>query len=257
MAFAETPRQVLRLAREEQLPFKAASIAFYAVASFVPLLIVALAALSVVSAADALVSVLQSNLSESGTEVLRAALGNTRGRGVAGAVGFLVTLWSATKVFRGLSIAFAGIYRRDPDLSLLAAVRKSLVVIAALPLAVAALSATGVVLAYLPLRVPYPALVWNAVAVVALVVVLLPLYYALPPRSVTVRETLPGTVLAAVGWVLLQYGFSYYAQNAGTYAAYGFLGAVLLFVTLLYFAAIVLLVGAALNVVLGDGRHVT
>ena len=43
-------------------------------------------------------------------------------------------------------------------------------------------------------------------------------------------------------------GLAYYAGSAGKYAAYGLLGAVLLLVTFLYLAAVVLLVGAALNV---------
>lgn len=250
MALAETLRRVVRRAREEEIPFKAASIAFYAIASFVPLLLVALAVLSAVGAADTLVSVLRSSLSESGTDVLNTALRNTQGRSVAGVVGFLFTLWSATKIFRGLSIAFAGIYQEESDLTLLDEVKNSLVVLGFLLFVFAVLSATGVVLAYVPFQIPYPNLVWNAVAVLALVVGLLPLYYVLPPHSITVGQALPGTVLAAIGWVLLQFGFSYYARNAADYAAYGFLGAVLLFITFLYFAAIVLLAGATLNAVL-------
>ena len=66
----------------------------------------------------------------------------------------------------------------------------------------------------------------------------------------TVGHALPGAVVAAVGWVLLQVGFYYYAGSASRYAAYGFLGAVLLFVTFLYLGAIVLLVGVVLNVAL-------
>jgi membrane protein len=87
----------------------------------------------------------------------------------------------------------------------------------------------------------------------ALVVVLalsfLPIYYVLPPVEVSVREALPGAVVAAVGWVLLQVGFRVYAANAGRYAAYGLIGAVLLFVTWLYFASIGVLLGAAVNAV--------
>ena len=90
----------------------------------------------------------------------------------------------------------------------------------------------------------------ETLVILALVVVFLPLYYVLPPVSVSVRHALPGTVFAAVGWVLLQVGFFYYTGSAGQYAAYGLLGAVLLFVTFLYLAGVVLLVGAVLNAVL-------
>jgi len=47
-------------------------------------------------------------------------------------------------------------------------------------------------------------------------------------------------VFAAVGWTVLQIGFQLYASNAGQYEAYGAVGAVLLFVTWLYFAGIII-----------------
>jgi membrane protein len=72
----------------------------------------------------------------------------------------------------------------------------------------------------------------------------------MPPVDVTIQHALPGAVVAAIGWVLLQIGFYYYSGSASRYAAYGLLGAILLFITLLYLGAIVLLVGAVVNVVL-------
>jgi membrane protein len=68
--------------------------------------------------------------------------------------------------------------------------------------------------------------------------------------DVTLRHAIPGAVVAAVGWVLLQIGFYYYAGSAGKYAAYGLLGALLLFITFLYLGAIVFLIGVVVNVAL-------
>lgn len=247
-----TARRVVDLLREEYVTFKAAGIAFYAVASIVPLLIVGLAVLSVFGAADMLVAALQSQLSESGQKVLEQVLSNTRGRGVAGVLGALFTLWSAMKVFRGLSIAFAEMYGRTSELSFLDQLEKSLLVLGSILFAVVVLSATSALLSEVPFRVPYPTLVWNTVAALILVLALLPLFYILPPVPVTVEHALPGTAITAVGWALLQLGFFYYAKNAVAYDAYGLLGAVLLFITFLYFAALVLLVGAAVNVALSE-----
>lgn len=81
-------------------------------------------------------------------------------------------------------------------------------------------------------------------------IVFLPLYYVMPPVDVSAREALPGTAVAAVGWLVLQFGFQIYVANAGNYQAYGLLGAVLLFQTWLYFASILVLMGAVVNVVL-------
>lgn len=248
MTLVGTGRRVVRIFREEDVPFMSASIAYYAIASFVPLLLIALAVVSAMGATATLVDALRGVLSESGTEVLDTVLSNTGGHGVAGGIGFLLALWSGSKVFRGLSIAFDEIYSRESDLSLVEQLAKSLLAIGVLLLGILLLAATGVALAFVEFSIPYPTLVGNVLAVLVLVVAFLPVYYIMPPVSVTVRHALPGTVVAAVGWVLLQFGFSYYAGSAGQYAAYGLLGAILLFVTFLYLGAIVLLVGVAVNV---------
>jgi membrane protein len=250
MAGTETARSLVNLIREEEVPFKAASIEFYAIASFVPLLIIALAVLSCFGAADTLVELLQSNLSQNAGAVLDNALTNTQAGGIAGGLGVLVTLWSGTKIFRGISIAFAELYKRNTDLSILDELKKSLVVLTIILVAFATLTTASVFLVYVPVEIPLPGLVTNALALAVLVVCLLPVYYVMPPRSTTVGQALPGTILAAAGWVLLQYAFVFYTRNAGSYDAYGVLGAVLLLITFLYFAAIVLLLGAALNAVL-------
>jgi len=250
-----TGRDVVRIAREENVPFMAASIAYYTIASIVPLLTVALVVLSVFDATDILVEALRANLSASNEEMVNEILTSTRGRGPAGVLGLLFTLWSGSKVFRGVSIAFDEVYGSSADDSFLEEVGKSLLVFGMLLGGIVLLSATSVVLIRVQLRVPYPTLLGNAVAVLALALAFLPIYYVMPPVSVSVRHALPGTVFAALGWVLLQVAFFYYAAAAGRYAAYGFLGAVLLFVTLLYLAGIVLLMGVVLNVVLRSERH--
>lgn len=253
MAVVDTSRRAVRLFREENVPFRAASVAYYALASLVPLSVVALAVLSVLGTADVFVSVLAAYLSDSGERMLRDALTSTRGRGVAGAAGFLLALWGATKVFRGLSLAFAGLYRESSDVSLVGRLVRSAVVFGLLLSVLALLSVTAVALAYARPAVPHPVLVGAAAAALALVVVLLPVYYVLPPVSVTLRHALPGAVVAAVGLAALPVAFLAYVQFANRYAAYGALGAVVLFVTFLYVAGIVLLTGAVVNVV-SEGR---
>jgi membrane protein len=109
----------------------------------------------------------------------------------------------------------------------------------------------GVVVTYVPLPFEYQQLVGTLVLIVTLAIVFLPFYYVLPPVSVSVREILPGTVFAAVGWMLLQVTFLFYTQQASKYAAYGFLGAILLFITWLYFGSILVLLGGVVNAVLG------
>jgi membrane protein len=250
MSVVDDTRSTIGFVRDKDVPFKAASIAYYAIASIIPLLVLALALLSVFGAVDLLVDVLRSNLSQSGTQVLNKVLSNTSGRGAAGVFGFLLTLWSAMKVFRGLTVAFDELYEVTSDLSIVEQVKKSLIVIGVLTGAFALLSATSVALTYVNFSIPYPTLFGNLAAILVLVVAFLPLYYVLPPVSVSLSHALPGTLVAAVGWVVLQIGFFYYTKTAGAYAAYGFFGAILLFITFLYLAAIVVLLGAVVNIVL-------
>nr|WP_276279014.1 YhjD/YihY/BrkB family envelope integrity protein [Halorussus sp. DT72] len=71
------------------------------------------------------------------------------------------------------------------------------------------------------------------------------------PVEMSVREALPGAVVAGVGWVALQVLFQFYLAHAGQYQAYGVIGAVLLLLTWLYFAGAVVLLGGVVNSVLG------
>jgi membrane protein len=90
----------------------------------------------------------------------------------------------------------------------------------------------------------------RVVSTASLLVVFLPLFYLFPDEEVTVREVVPGTVLAAVGWTVLEFLFRYYVAVVGVGERYGVLGTVVLLVTWLYFSGFVVLLGAALNSVL-------
>ena len=58
----------------------------------------------------------------------------------------------------------------------------------------------------------------------------------------------PGSILAAILWLLLTIGFGLYVADFGNYnATYGSLGAVIVFLTWLYLSAYVLLLGAEIN----------
>lgn len=248
---------MVAIAREDNLAFMAASVAYYAVASIIPLLTVALVVLSVFGATDVLIGALESSLSSSGQQVVERLLSSTQGRSAAGGAGLLLALWSGIKVFRGTSIAFDQIYDVHSEDSFVDHVWKSLLVLGLLFGAAVLLGTVAVTLSVVRFQIPYPTLLGNAIALVVLCLAFLPIYYVMPPVSVTVRHALPGTVVAAIGWVVLQVAFFYYAGSAGSYAAYGILGAVLLFITFLYLAGIVLLVGAVVNVVLARGPTVT
>lgn len=177
------------------------------------------------------------------------------GRAGASVASVLALTWSALEVFRGVDLAFDEVYGMEPRTGLLGQVKDGLIVLVTVGLGVVLMIGLGVLLGRpTSIAVPYVNLLGYAVLVVGLVVVFLPFYYVMPPVDVSVREALPGTVLLAFGWIALQAGFQLYAANAGDYQAYGLLDAVLLFLTWLYFASLLVLVGVAVNAVLG-GRN--
>lgn len=65
------------------------------------------------------------------------------------------------------------------------------------------------------------------------------------------RWLTPGSIIATLVWIAATLAFSFYVSNFGSFnAAYGALGAVIMFLTWLYLSAYILLLGAELNQVL-------
>ncbi|MEF8888109.1 MAG: YihY/virulence factor BrkB family protein [Haloarculaceae archaeon] len=252
---ASTARSLVAVARAEQLGFMAAAIAYYTFVSLIPLLLVTVAVASAVAgpalAADVL-AVAGGVLSPEAVALLRDSLTSGAGRGGATAAGLVVLLWSGLRVFRGLDVAFARIYRVDAHRSFVTNVRDAAVAFAAIALAVGAVVAVTALLPLVgfspggPLRT-----LWLAVA---LPVVFLPLYYVFPDCRVTVREVIPGAALAGLGWTLLGFLFGVYAATADSFQLYGLIGGVLLVLTWFYLGGLVLLSGATLNTVLAGRR---
>jgi membrane protein len=248
-------RSIVTLARDRNLTFLAAGIAYYAFVSIIPLALLAVAIATAVGGealTTRVVDLVGDVLTSSGQNAVVSALTATEGRGTASVVGFLTLTWSALKLFRGLDQAFDEVYADDIETTILEQVRNALVVIAGIGLAVGLAVAVGFVLSIQPWQIPFVNVFGTLALLIVITLAFLPIYYVLPPVDVTVRDVLPGAVVGAGGWVLLQLGFRLYAANAGQYAAYGLIGAVLLFVTWLYFAGIVVLLGAVVNVVLDE-----
>lgn len=248
-----TVSNVVATARDRHLPFLAATLAHYALASLVPLFVLAFALVSIVDGGATmlwLVDRLGPYVSPAGERVLQRSLRGAAGRAGASAVGLAFLVWGALRVFRALSYAFARIYDAPERVGLREQLSDGVVVLTAVLLALVALVAASLVVALVDLPVRSPRLVGTAVLLAVLVVLFFPVYYVMPPLSVSVREALPGTVLVALGWVVLQAGFVLYVRHAGEYQAYGLLGAALLLVTWLYLGSALVLVGAVVNVVL-------
>lgn len=249
-------RSMVELALEKEITFLAGSIAFFAFVSLVPAMVLVLAAGAVLGGeefAAGLVGLVESSLSAEGTEVLRTALADTTGLAGASAIGVVVLLWSALKVFRALDIAFDRIYQVDADTPLLRQLLNGTIVVLSITTSLMVLLLVRMSIAWL--GVPYANWLGIPLVLLGLIAVLTPLYYVLPPVAVSLPDVLPGALSAVAGLLLLQQLFHYYAAHAGQYSAYGFIGAVLLFLLWLYFGAIILLAGVVVNATLKNVRR--
>lgn len=76
-------------------------------------------------------------------------------------------------------------------------------------------------------------------------------FRVLTARDVTVRQALPGAVVASVAWQLLQEWSNYYVsdQVKGSTSTYGFFAVVLGLLTYIYLAAVSVVIAAEVNVV--------
>lgn len=241
---------MLAHARGEAVPTLAAAVAYYAFVSLLPLVVVGFTLASLVAGeavAARLVAATGELLSDSGESLVDRALTQGNGRGGTTLIGLVVLAWSGLRLFRGLDTAFSLVYGTAGGQSLLSSVRDAVVVFAASGVAIVATAVVGGVVAF---GSGLLATILGPLGLVAgMTLVFLPMFYVFPDEPVTIREVLPGAVGAAVGWGVLNVVFVAYATLASA-SAYGVLGAVLLLVTWFYFAALILLLAATLNVVL-------
>ena len=254
-------RGVANGVQSDRISFLAASIAYYAFISLLPLLLLALVVASVFGDPDfveTLVAEVSATLGSEAGSLVREALTGAAGRGGATLVSLAVLLWSGLKLFRGLDIAFSTVYGTPGPETILDQLRNAAVTLGAVALGIAVTVAAGALIALVGVgavlegvdAVGLVAVAGTVGLVFGLTVAFLPLYYFLPGTSMAIREAVPGAAFAAVGWTALQTGFRVYAGVAGSYEAYGVLGGVLLLVTFLYFGGLILLVGAVINAVL-------
>ncbi|AHG04809.1 ribonuclease BN [Halobacterium sp. DL1] len=248
-------KQMGRTARDEQVTFLSAAVAYYAFVSIVPLLLLGVAVGTAIGGevlVDAVVGSVDQFLTDTGQDTVRNALTNARGQASVTAVGLVLLLWSGLKLFRGLDVAFSRVYRVYEVESLPKQVFDAAVVLVTIPLAVAAAVGVGFLVPSLGV-VAYVNLATVVTLVVSLTLIFLPAYYVFPNVPMTVRRALPGAVFAASGWTALSQLFRVYTGFVGGTEVYGLLGAALLLVTWLYVGAIIITLGAVLNAVL-SGR---
>lgn len=243
-------RRTFTVLREHRITFMAGSIAYAAFLSLLPLLLLVFIVAGAVGndlLTERLTAMADAHLSPAGEGLVYETLTEASGRAGASFIGIVSLVWGMLRVFRGVDTALDVLYETDDD-SLLDQVVDGLVVFTALTVAIIGVSAGAALFA--SLDHPVVQALNPLVLVAGLMVAFFPIYRFLPDPDVDAREALPGTTVAAVGWVILEIVFGLYADFVNTVGTYETFGAIILLLVWLYGNAFVLLTGAAVNIVL-------
>ena len=199
-------------------------------------------------------------------EILLHYLAHIRAQPVNGILytGIVMAVWSAARAMRSLSDAVNLAYRVDHHGGGVQQFLKSLG-FASIFLTAFLLAAVLILLGprtlsilaryfhleirdFLPFRLLRAALLF-----LLLFGFLLGIYRWIPGRRVTLRRVMPGALAAALSWLAGSAAFSYYVEHLARYSMlYGSIGTVIVLLLWLYLTAVVLIMGAEWNGVVGE-----
>lgn len=251
-SFVSLVGTIIREFRDRDIPFMAGSIAYYAFLSLFPLLLLVFLVVSFIGneqLAEFVDSATEAYLTPTAQSLLIDRIREASGRFQLSVIAVLTLLWGVTSVFRGLDTAFSKLYGTGGHEGIVEKTIDGLIVIVGISIATFAMFLAGTVFALFP-ELPFMNVLNLLLLTVALAIAFLPIYYVFPDVDVSLVEIAPGAVVAAVGWTVLQLLFQVYASYSSAAELYGVLGGILLLITWLYFGALVLLIGAATNVIL-------
>lgn len=189
-----------------------------------------------------------------GDQMMRVAAAREGGLSLAFVVGVLVALWSANgamkAVITGLNIAYEEKEKRGFFGKILIPLAFTVGFLVFVMTAIATAAVGAAIKDHLGrvAGLAYTCLYWPLL-LVGLAVGMSLLYRFGPSRSpVRWRWVSWGSAMAAVAWLGMSGGFSFYVANFGQYdKSYGALGAVIGFITWAWLSSMVLLLGAELN----------
>jgi membrane protein len=180
-------------------------------------------------------------------ELQSAIRGVRQSAGWLGLVSLGGLVWSASGIFATMEFALTQIFgtkQRNMIRQKLMGFVMMMVLVVALAITVAANAAAG----YLSPYIPYAWVLSFVIGGVVMVVLLVLLYRFVPNRTFSLREVVPGALLAGVLIEVLSLGFPLYDRFAGRFNTYGAQFALFfLLATWLYLLSQLLLLGAVYN----------
>ena len=238
----------------------AGSMAYFGVLSIFQLLVLAIVLGSFVlgegAARDFVVEQVRSSTpldSDTITGVIDSAI-ESRGSMTIIGLGFL--LWSGLGIFSALSTGISRVFENAPPRPFLKDKLMGLLLMAMTGVLAVSSLVIGIVTGILQkaagdvlTRVPGGGTaIWLIGLLLPIFLIFLAfwvIYKVVPNRPVTWVEVLPGAVVAALLWTVLRFGFTWYATSVANYeSAFGPISTGITLLVFLYFASIIVLLGA-------------
>lgn len=260
---------IFQFLRPMQIPLHGAYAGFFLVLSVFPMAMVLFAWLGYTTyGAEEVLALAAEVLPEAflplASQIVDSACANTSGAMLS--VSVLAALWSAGRGIRGVLMGLNAVYglkenRSYPVTRGISAVYTFLFLIVLILTLV--LHVFGTMLVDYLQMTTHPVLMFLTEVVDLRFLLLLALqtalfaavYAVLPNRKNTLRESLPGAVLASVGWMIFSELFSVYVMYFPNYAnIFGSVYAAALAMLWLYFCVCIVFYGAALNRYLMERR---
>ncbi len=240
--------KMIRLARKKRVDFIAGGITYYEFFAIVPLLLLTFIFLSTVGGEDLAVGILLSIgafLPPAGEELIREILQQDAGR--TSIIGLLILLWASLQLFRSFNIAFDQIYETEHAETLMEEIEDAIVALATVSIAILITVAAAAFIHTFP-GAQTTGLLWTTVQITGLTLVFIPLYHVFTEKQYSLRQLLPGALVAGAGWTFLQSMFHLYTQMVGG-SLYEVFGGILLLVLWMYIGNILILFGGVVNLV--------
>ena len=246
---------------DDELMTRASALAFWSALSFAPILVLTLWSLSVLqpSSQDQLVAMLAGVVGKEGAGAVKLVMDNAKQQprlgNILGLIGIGVTVFSASTVFAQLQSTLNRIF----GLQIKAGTREA--VISWLSMRARAvgllvgifflLIVSFVVTAVIQTLLPGETLAWQLIEIVVSLVVFVlafgAMYKVLPDASIPWKDATRGAVLTAVLFVAGQFAIGLYLDRAKIGGAYGPAGAMVVLLTWMYYASVIVLLGAELT----------
>lgn len=252
----------------------AAALSYYTLLSIAPLLLVLTGAAGLMLGEDqvraALISQVRDLVGEEGASLLQTVArnaGTQHNNVLSMTTGFVLMIFGATTVFAQLQAALNRVWgvKAVPSNAVLGFIRSRLVSLtvvlglAFLLLVSLVFTATiSVLQTYLESFLPGAAAVWtisnHLVSLVLVAMLLAMLFRYVPDVEISWRDTVVGALVTAILLTSGKHAIGVYLGRAGVGSAYGAAGSAVVFMVWVYFASVLLFLGAGITRVIARHR---